>query len=154
MDAFSTKIENADELQNHKGKKLGISPWFKVTQERINQFAEATNDHQWIHIDRIRSEKESPYKVTIAHGFLILSLIPYLAKQAYKIDNITMGINYGTDKVRFMNAVKSDSNVRVHVELIDTEPIDQGIKFFTRNTVEIQGEDKPACVADLIAIVR
>src|SRR5262245_25034322 len=110
-------IVHITELAAHTGQELGVSDWMDVTQERIDQFAEATGDHQWIHVDAMRAKIESPTKSTIAHGFLSLSLVSALLREAIRIDGIRMAINYGCDRVRFVSPVPSGSRIRARFEL-------------------------------------
>ncbi len=145
------------EFQKHAGTEEGVGEWHMVDQSQINQFADATLDHQFIHIDPEKSAKLSPYKVTIAHGFLTLSLIPHLggsvppaSKAAY--DGVVMGVNYGLDRVRFMSPVKVDSKVRARRELVSAElKASNTIQLKHKVTVEIEGEEKPACVAESLS---
>jgi acyl dehydratase len=134
------------------GEELGVSRWFDVDQTRIDQFADVTVDHQWIHVDVDRAKSESPYGATIAHGFLTLSMIPGMSKDNYRVGNAKMGINYGLNKVRFLAAVTSGSRIRVRSELVDAAQVgDDTVNLTVRHTVEIEGSEKPAAVADLIA---
>ncbi len=135
------------------GEEEGVSDWFQVDQQRINDFADATLDHQFIHIDPEKSAKLSPYKVTIAHGFLTLSLLPHLGSKIPPLDpeayqGMTMGINYGLDKVRFPAPVKVGSRVRARRSLAGAELKGTMIQTKQIVTIEIEGEDKPACVAE------
>ncbi|GAB3492105.1 MaoC family dehydratase [Amycolatopsis cihanbeyliensis] len=133
------------------GERLGHSEWHTITQEQVNQFAEATGDHQWIHLDTERAAS-GPFGGTIAHGYLTLSLIPMLGKEIYQVDNLTMGINYGLNKVRFPQPVRVGSRVRATAELVEVSTAAHGaIQAIVRWTIEIEGEDKPACVADTVA---
>lgn len=140
-----------DELAAAKGEQLGHGDWLEVTQDRIDQFADATGDHQWIHVDTDRA-KDGPFGTTIAHGYLTLSLIPMLGKQIYQVNGITMGINYGLGKVRFPSVVPVGSRVRAGAELVDVSDRPQGKQATVRLTVEIEGGDKPACVAETIVL--
>ena len=134
------------------GQDFGASDWVTVGQDRIEAFADATRDHQWIHVDVERARAESPYRSTIAHGFLTLSLIPALSKANYRVDNAKMGINYGLNKVRFLAPVPAGSRVRVRSELIDANKVDDTtVDLTVRHTVELDGSVKPAAVAELIA---
>ena len=134
------------------GQELGVSEWIAVDQDRINAFADATGDHQWIHVDVDRAESESPYGTTIAHGFLTLSLIPALSKDNYRVDNAKMGINYGLNKVRFLAPVPAGSRVRLRSDLVDAKKVDDStVDLTVRQTVELDGSDKPAAVAEVIA---
>ena len=133
-----------DEFASHLGKELGTSEWLKVDQDRINQFADATLDHQWIHVDVQRAKEESPYKSTIAHGYLTLSLLPHMWQEIIEVHNLKMMVNYGMDKMRFGKPVLSGSRVRLVAKLDSIENLrgicKAGIKF----QIEIEGERKPA----------
>lgn len=137
------------ELDKHKGSLIGHSPWKTVSQEMIQAFADATGDHQWIHLDEERARRESPWKSTVAHGFLTVSLMPLLNQQVIDVQGKSASINYGLNKLRFPAAVKSGSAIRSRMELLDVSRVDDQRTLATyRTTVEIQGEDKPACVAE------
>ena len=138
------------DMQPMVGQEIAISDWVTITQERIDQFAEATGDHQWIHVDAERA-KNSPFKSTIAHGFLTLSLIPSFSEPSIKVKSIKMGVNYGLNKVRFTNPVKVDSRVRGRFVLKAFDPIEGGAQVTMNVTVEIEGQEKPACVAESIS---
>jgi acyl dehydratase len=145
-------IKSVDEAIAAVGEELGVSHWKTITQNRIGDFADVTEDHQWIHVDADRAEKESPYGSTIAHGFLTLSLIPALCKDNYVVENRKMGINYGLNKVRFLALVTAGSRIRVRSHLIDADKVaDDTVNLTVRHIVEIEGSDKAAAVADLIA---
>ena len=134
------------------GQELGVSAWTAVDQDRIDAFADTTGDRQWIHVDVDRARAESPYGTTIAHGFLTLSLIPALSKDNYRVDNAKMGINYGLNKVRFLAPVPAGSRVRVRSDLMDARMVnDTTVDLTVRQTVELDGSDKPAAVAEIIA---
>jgi acyl dehydratase len=134
------------------GEELGVSDWTDIDQHRIDAFAEVTGDHQWIHVDPDRARSESPFGGTIAHGFLTLSLIPALSKANYRVDNAKMGINYGLNKVRFLAPVPAQGRVRVRSELVDAIARDGGtVDLVVRHSVELDGSEKPAAVAELIA---
>ena len=134
------------------GQELGVSQWIAVDQDRINAFADTTGDHQWIHVDVERARSESPYGTTIAHGFLTLSLIPALSKDNYRVDNAKMGINYGLNKVRFLAPVPAGSLVRLRSDLVDAKKVnDSTIDLTVRQTVELDGSERPAAVAEVIA---
>lgn len=145
-------IKSIDDAQSLTGEELGVSDWLSIDQKRINDFADATGDHQWIHVDVERAKAESPYGSPIAHGFLTLSLIPALSKDNFRIDGAKLVINYGLNKVRFVAAVPVDSRVRVRSELADVTKVDDSTANLTvRHTIEIDGVDKPAAVAEMIA---
>jgi acyl dehydratase len=134
------------------GQELGVSQWIVVDQDRINAFADTTGDHQWIHVDVERARSESPYGTTIAHGFLTLSLIPALSKDNYRVDNAKMGINYGLNKVRFLAPVPAGSLVRLRSDLVDAKKVnDSTVDLTVRQTVELNGSERPAAVAEVIA---
>lgn len=147
---MSIVFESVDSVLAANGQKLGVSEWVEITQERVNQFADATDDHQWIHVDPVKAA-EGPFGATIAHGYLTLSLVSRFLPQLAELRKLKMGVNYGTDKVRFPNAVKVGSRVRGHGEMIDAQEVKGGVQATIRVTVEIEGEDKPACVADAIS---
>jgi acyl dehydratase len=145
-------IASIDEAVEAVGQELGVSQWVSVDQERINAFADATGDQQWIHVDVERARAESPYRTTIAHGFLTLSLIPGLSKDIYRVDNAKMGINYGLNKVRFLAPVPAGSRVRLRSDLLEARKVDDAtVDLIVRQTVELDGSDKPAAVAEVIA---
>ena len=133
------------------GDTFGPSSWIEIPQEKIEAFAAATGDHQWIHVDVERAKKEMPGGKTIAHGFLTLSLIPMLNHQISHINNVRNGINYGCNKVRFTSPVPAGSKVRARTKLLAADPMDGGgVRLTNQVTVEIEGQDKPALVAELI----
>ena len=140
------------ELEAAIGEHLGHSEWHTITQEQVNLFADATGDHQWIHID-VERAATGPFGGTIAHGFLTLSLLPMLTSEVYRIDGVAMGVNYGADKLRFPSPVPVGSRVRAGVELVDVKPAAMGVQVATRVTIERDGGDKPACVVDMLALV-
>lgn len=147
-------ITSIDQAQALSGSELGVSDWMRIDQGRINDFADVTGDHQWIHVDVERARTESPYGAPIAHGFLTLSLIPALSKDNFRVQNARLVINYGLNKVRFLAAVPVDSRIRVRSELADVARVDDTTANLTvRHTVEIEGTDKPAAVAEMIARV-
>jgi acyl dehydratase len=145
-------ISSIDDAVGAVGQELGVSEWIAIEQERIDAFADATGDHQWIHVDVERARVESPYRATIAHGFLTLSLIPGLSKCNYRVDNAKMGINYGLNRVRFLAPVPAGSRIRLRSDLIDAQKVDDTtVDLTVRQTVELDGSDKPAAVAEVIA---
>jgi acyl dehydratase len=144
-------ITSIDDAVGLVGQELGVSDWKEIDQKRIDAFADVTEDHQWIHIDVERAKKESPYGTTIAHGFLTLSLIPALSKDNFRVENAKMAINYGLNKVRFLAAVPSGGRIRVRSELVDAAQVnDSMVNLTVRHTIELDGSDKPAAVADSI----
>ena len=140
-------------IAQHVGEEMGVSEWVEIDQERVNKFADATGDHQWIHIDVERAKRELPTKGTIAHGYLTLSLIPFLASKISRIDGVSRGINYGSNKVRFTNMVPVGSRVRAKSKLIAAEPKGPGMQLTNEITIEIEGQDRPACIAETISLV-
>ncbi|WP_174565303.1 MaoC family dehydratase [Rhodococcoides yunnanense] len=143
-----------EQLKAAVGEDLGTSDWLQITQERVNTFADATGDHQWIHVDVERAKKESPFGAPVAHGYLSLSLIPLLNQQIYVIENVKLGINYGSDKVRFINPVKVGAHVRLQTTLTSVEEVSGGaLQIVATATLEIEGETKPALVSATITRV-
>jgi len=140
-------FSDADELRAAAGSSIGTSDWVTIDQRRIDLFADATDDHQWIHVDAARAA-DGPFGATIAHGFLSLSLLSALIAQVYEIDGGKMGINYGLNRVRFTAPVPVGSRVRGHVELLDVSDFDGGVQLTTKVTVEIEGAQRPALVAE------
>ncbi|MDG1054625.1 MAG: MaoC family dehydratase [Flavobacteriaceae bacterium] len=149
---YSTQLKELEELKDYVGKELGLTEWMTIEQERINSFAEATEDMQWIHTDPERSAAFSPYKKTVAHGFLVLSLASKISYDAFSIENVVMGVNYGLDKVRFPNATKSGAKLRGRVSLMEYDAIPGGAKYKMKIIFELEGEEKPACVAEFLAM--
>ena len=136
------------ELPSLKGQELGTSDWYEVTQDAVNLFADATGDHQWIHVDVERAKAESPFGGPIAHGFMTLSLIVPLVSQTYTITDAKMGVNYGLNKVRFPAPVPVGSKVRARVTLKDVEEVAGGLQNTFAVTIEREGGDKPVCIAE------
>ena len=141
------------ELSSLTGKEGGTSDWVTIDQDRINKFAEATGDHQWIHVDVERAKKELPGGKTIAHGYLTLSLIPMLGAKIMRIEGVSRGINYGSNKVRFTNMVPVGSRVRARQKLLSAEAKSGGVQIVNEIAIEIEGQEKPACVAETISVV-
>ena len=145
-------FENIDEFRAMIGKDLPTGSWYRVTQQMINDFANATLDKQWIHVDEVRAEKESPFKSTVAHGFMSVSMLSKLLEGVFTIKSIKMGLNYGLNKVRFPNPVPVNSELRLLSSVKDIENLSEnGIKVIFSCIVEIKGQPKPACVAEFIA---
>jgi acyl dehydratase len=144
-------VESPDALKELAGREIGVTDWIVVTQERINQFADATGDHQWIHIDRERAERESPYGTTIAHGFLTLSLLSHFIRQVLELRGLRMAINYGLNRVRFPSAVRSGAKARARVTLQSVKDLADGVEATYVVTIETEGSEKPACVAEWLA---
>ena len=143
-----THIESIARLRDHVGREVAVSDWLEVSQERINQFAESTDDRQWIHVDPERAARESPFKETIAHGFLTLSLLSELGKRAMSVAGVRMGINYGLNRVRFVRPVPAGSRIRGRFKLVALEEIKGGVQATWAVTVERDGGDKPCCIAE------
>jgi acyl dehydratase len=139
-----------EELVGAVGTEVGASEWLKIEQDRVNLFADATDDHQWIHVDEERA-KQGPFGSTIAHGFLTLSLVPYLAAQIYRVEGVRMGVNYGLNKVRFISPVKVGSVVRAVLAVASVEEVDGGYQVAADIVIEIQGAEKPAAVVQSIS---
>jgi acyl dehydratase len=142
---------NLSELAEYAGREIAVTEWLEITQERINQFADATDDHQWIHIDPQRAERESPYGATIAHGFLTLSLLPKFLKDTLPIVGVRMAINYGLNRVRFPSAVRAGSRIRARIVLQSIRDVADATEATYSITVECQDSEKPCCVAELLA---
>ena len=142
-------IHGIEELKASVGSEAGVTDWYEVTQEMINRFADATGDHQWIHLDAERAERESPFKRTVAHGFFTLSLLPMLMKQAVLVDvNAKLSVNYGFNKLRFVSPVPSGSRIRVRVTPNAVKELEGGVEIVWGILVEVEGSAKPAVVAD------
>ena len=137
-------INSFEEFASHEGQQLGISDWLLVDQNRINQFADATLDHQWIHVDVERAKQESPYKSTIAHGYLTLSLLPHLWGQIIEVNHLKMMVNYGMDKMRFGVPVITGSRIRLNAKLDKVENLRGICKAYIGFKIEIEGQRKPA----------
>ena len=147
-------FRGADEIVRAVGETLGTSDWIQITQERVNTFAEATGDHQWIHVDVDRARAESPYGGPIAHGYLSLSLLPALGWQIFSIEGATMGVNYGSNRVRFPSPVPVGSRLRLSAVLLEASPVTGGaMQMVVEQTMEIEGQTKPALVAETVSRV-
>lgn len=143
-------IAGKDALLSRVGQELGMSEWFEVTQEKVDQFAEATGDHQWIHVDPAKAA-DGPFGGTVAHGYFTLSLAPALFWQVVTVEGVKMGVNYGSNKVRFISPVKVGKRVRLKASLLAAEPVEPNAVQATYNMVfEIEGEKKPACVGEIV----
>lgn len=143
-------IASLQELKQLVGQEIAVSDWITITQERVQQFADATGDHQWIHLDVERCRAESPYGGTIAHGFLTLSLLPMLMASSVQMSDVKMGVNYGLNKVRFPAPVLVGSRLRARIVLLSLEEIPGGAQLVWQITIERDGGDKPVCVAESI----
>jgi acyl dehydratase len=137
-------------LRERVGEELAVGDWLTVDQATIDRFAEATGDHQWIHVDKERAAK-GPFGTTVAHGYLTLSLLPKLAESALQVDDVRMGVNYGLNRVRFPAPVPSGSRIRARLKLLGYEPIDGGAQLVMQVTMEREGGDKPVCVAETVS---
>lgn len=140
-------VSGVDELRELVGQEIGVTEWREVTQENINKFADATGDHQWIHVDPERAAKESPFKTTIAHGFYTVSLIPVLVWQLFEVQNVAVYINYGMDKMRFPAPVPVGSKIRMRLTIGEVTEVAGGVQAAYDCTFEREGGDKPVCVA-------
>jgi acyl dehydratase len=146
-------IENYRAMEDLVGEQLVISDWHMITQDEVNQFASVTGDHQWIHVDQQKSEQYSPYGKTIAHGYFVLSLVAKFFFESVEIKGVSLGLNYGLNKVRFTHAVPIGSRVRAHFSVLDYLKIEKGARIFYKVVIEIEGQEKPACVAETISQV-
>jgi acyl dehydratase len=146
----TTIFNNPAQLLDAVGRHLGYSEWLEIDQRRIDLFAEATGDHQWIHVDPVRAAA-GPFGRTIAHGYLTLSLANLFLPQIMRVDNVSMGVNYGCEKVRFPAAVPVGSRLRGGGEVISAEAVKGGVQLVVRMTIEIEGSERPACVIDTIS---
>ncbi|PQJ81955.1 MaoC family dehydratase [Polaribacter glomeratus] len=145
-------FENFSNFKLMIGKELPTGNWYTITQQMINDFANATLDKQWIHVDEVRAEKESPFKTTVAHGFMSVSMISKLLEESFSIKSVKMGLNYGLNKVRFPNPVPVNSELRMHTVVKEIEDLaNNGIKVTFSCIIEIKGQEKPACVAEFLA---
>ncbi|HET6732320.1 MaoC family dehydratase [Mycobacterium sp.] len=143
------KFSGLEEFVAAEGSQLGPTDWLEVTQDRVNLFADATDDHQWIHVDPQRAA-DGPFGGAIAHGLLTLSLLPHFTHQLYTVDNIAMAINYGYNKVRFITPVRVGAKIRARAEIAKVDQLDGAVQATLATTVEIEGSDKPAAVAESI----
>ncbi|MCC6880071.1 MAG: MaoC family dehydratase [Rhodocyclaceae bacterium] len=144
-------IKSLDELKRWVGKEVAASDWLQIDQDRIDRFADATGDHQWIHVDPARAKLESPFGSTIAHGYLTLSLLPHMMMETLAVEGGRMSINYGLNRVRFASPVRAGDRIRTRFTLAELEDIAGGIQVTWHALVEIEGQHKPACVAEMIA---
>ncbi len=148
MRTFRTFAEITDAV----GQELGVSDWLEVTQERVNAFADATGDHQWIHVD-VERAKDGPFGGTIAHGYLTLSLVPWLGSQVFALETPGARLNYGVNKVRFPNPLRVGSKIRARVSIADVTDLPTGKQLQLKYVIEIDGEEKPACVAETVVLL-
>jgi acyl dehydratase len=144
-------INSLNDLNTHVGQEIGVTDWFVLSQERIQQFADATGDHQWIHVDVERARRESPFKTTIAHGFLTLSLLPQFMPQVVQIKGgMRMGINYGLNRLRFVSPVRTETRIRARFTLQSVKDFGEGLEIVYLATVEGEGSAKPCLVAEWV----
>jgi acyl dehydratase len=145
-------LDSPEALKDLVGQEIAVTEWFNITQERIQQFADATLDHQWIHVDVERARRESPFKAPIAHGFLTLSLLPHFMHQALEIkQGIRLGVNYGLNRVRFVSPVRAGSNIRARIVLQSLKDVSpDGMEAMFNATVEVEGGEKPCCLAEWV----
>jgi acyl dehydratase len=146
------EVERPADMASHVGQEIGVSEWVLVDQPMIDKFAEATGDHQWIHVDVERAKRELPGGKTIAHGYLTLSLLPRLSYSVYKIRNRSRGVNYGSNKVRFTAPVPAGSRVRLRQVLKSVEPVEGGQRMTFESTIEVEGATRPALVAETLSV--
>ena len=148
MRVFST----FEEIDAATGQEIGTSDWVEITQERVDKFAEATDDFQWIHVDQERAEA-GPFGGTIAHGYLTLSLIPWLGSQVFSLETPGAKLNYGVNKVRFPHPVRVGSRIRSSISVVDVADLPAGKQLTLKHVIEIEGEEKPACVAETVVLL-
>jgi acyl dehydratase len=147
---MSNTVVNFEDLPNLVGKDLGYTDYREISQDQINTFADATDDHQWIHTD-VEKAKEGPFGAPIAHGFLTLSLVIPLWSELFDVEGVKTKVNYGLDRVRFTNPVKAGSKVRMHSVIAEVTEVKGGVQIKTNNTIEIEGEERPAVIAEFLA---
>ena len=145
-------FETLADLKAYVGREIGTTPYLNISQEMVNDFAKATSDFQWIHVDVEKAKKYSPFKTPIAHGFLTLSLAPQFMADLFKVKSAKMGVNYGANKIRFTAAVPVGSNIRMKGVLKELNSIPKGVRLVMTCTFEIEGQTKPACIAELISL--
>ena len=147
------EVELAADMKAYEGKEIGVSDWYTVTQEQIDKFADATGDHQWIHVDVERCKREMPGGKTIAHGWLTLSLVPRLAATVYRVKNRSRGLNYGANRVRFTGMVPAGARIRLRLSVKAVEAMkDGGTRITNEGTMELEGSDRPVLVAETIGV--
>jgi len=144
-----TTVSGIEGIRALAGQEWGPGDWLEITQERVNQFADATEDHQWIHVD-VERAKTGPFKATIAHGFLTLSLVFALTRSDQQIEDVRMAINYGLNRVRFPAPVRVGDRIRARTKNLSVEDVEGGVQVVNQITVEIEGQEKPACVAEVV----
>src|ERR1700730_1002754 len=147
------EVERGTDLTGYVGKEVGVSDWYIVTQEQIDKFADATGDHQWIHVDVERAKREMPGGKTIAHGWLTLSLVPRLASTIYRVKTRSRGLNYGANRVRFTGPVPAGSRIRLRLKIKSVDKVEGGVRVTSESTMEVEGAERPALVAETIGVV-
>src|SRR6202049_4594705 len=147
------EFAHPNEMHKYVGQEIGVSDWVEVSQDRINQFAEATGDHQWIHVDVERAKKDMPGGKTIAHGWLTLSLVPRLASTIYRVKQRSRGINYGANRVRFTGPVPAGSRIRLRLKIKEVEKVEGGVRVTNEGTMELEGGSRPVLVSETIGMV-
>lgn len=150
--AYQTTVSRLAELPQYIGRELGLSEWVTITQEDIDAFARLTGDEQWIHVNPERVAQESPYKTTIAHGFMVLAYAAKFSYEALAISDVKLGVNYGLDKLRFVSPTPVNSRIRGRISLLEVEAKPPGVKYKMSIVFEIEGQEKPACVAEWLAM--
>ena len=146
------ELERPADLAQYVGREIGVSDWFTVNQEIIDKFADATGDHQWIHVDVERAKREMPGGKTIAHGYLTLSLVPRLAQTIYRVKKRSRGLNYGSNRIRFTGQVPAGSRIRLRQKIKAVDPVEGGVRITSENTVEVEGAERPALIAETISM--
>jgi acyl dehydratase len=146
------ELERLADLAQYVGKEIGVSDWFTVDQQIIDKFADATGDHQWIHVDVERAKREMPGGKTIAHGYLTLSLVPRLAQTIYRVKKRSRGLNYGSNRIRFTGQVPAGSRIRLRQKIKAVDPVEGGVRITSESTVEVEGSERPALVAETIGM--
>ena len=146
------ELERPADLAQYAGKEIGVSDWFTVDQPMIDKFAEATGDHQWIHVDVERAKREMPGGKTIAHGYLTLSLVPRLGQTIYRVKRRSRGLNYGSNRIRFTGQVPAGSRIRLRLTIKSVEPVEGGVRTTSSGTMELEGRDRPVLVAETIGV--
>lgn len=149
---YRTTVPQLADLPKYVGKELGLSEWMTITQKDIDAFARLTGDEQWIHVDPVRAAQESQYKTTVAHGFMVLAYAAKFSYEALAIADVKMGVNYGLDKLRFVSPTPVNSRIRGRISLLEVEAKPPGVKYKMNIVFEIEGQEKPACVAEWLAV--
>lgn len=147
------EVERGGDLVAYKGQEIGVSDWYEVTQAQIDKFADATGDHQWIHVDVERCKKEMPGGKTIAHGWLTLSLVPRLASTIYGVKHRSRGINYGANRVRFTGPVPAGARIRLRLKIKDVEKVEGGVRVTNEGTMELEGAARPVLISETIGMI-